>query len=409
MPDSTTPNAQKSYILASVLIVGMFALWGLSHRLYGTLFPVFATALSLNDVQVTFANWLNSLGYCLMAIPAAFFIRNMGYKSGVVAGLSIFAIGVFLYYPAAEQHGYKFLLGAGFLAYSGLALLEIAADPLIMQMGPAKSAIRRLNIAQALNPLGQLLGFFVSTWIVASELRNPIGQLAHALVQPYFLIGLCVLLFAFLIDKIAFPPISTERVARQDSTFGDIAQLLKMPLFVFAIVALALYMVGQSFLWDVTLRYVHAGQTSAADLLSWSLLAFLIGRFAGTALMFRFEPVRLLVVFAAAATILAALAVLLGGRFGVFAILGASFFLSILFPTIFGCAVQRLGPHVKSASAILIMASGSANMVLPIIKLVCGPAAISYMALVPVLCFGAILVFAVVQQRDGGLRLQPSP
>ena len=407
MTDSTAQGARKTYVAATVLILVMFAIWGLSHRLYGTLLPAFISALSLNDFQVSFANWLNSLGYFVMAIPAAFFIRNLGYKSGVVAGLGCFAVGMFLFYPAAEQHEYTFLLGAGLLAHSGLALLEIAADPLIMQMGARESAIRRLNIAQALNPLGQVFGFFLGSWIMVSKLQNPVGQLAHALVQPYFFIGICVLGFAFLVDRVAFPPAATERVARQDRTIDDIAQLLKSRMFVFAMAALFLYIAGQSFLWDITIGYVQTGlpggsSVSAADILLWSLFAFMIGRFVGTALMFRFDPVRLLAVYAGAAAILAAFAALLGGRLGVPCILGASFFLSIVFPTIFGCAVRDLGPHIKSASALLIMASGSANMVLPIIKLISGPGTIQYMALVPALCSCAIVVFAVMQRRADG-------
>jgi FHS family L-fucose permease-like MFS transporter len=407
MADSTAHGARKTYVAATVLILVMFAIWGLSHRLYGTLLPAFVTALSLNDFQVSFANWLNSLGYFLMAIPAAFFIRNLGYKSGVVAGLGFFAVGMFLFYPAAEQHAFTFLLGAGLLVHSGLALLEIAADPLIMQMGPAESAIRRLNIAQALNPLGQVFGFFLGSWIMVSKLQNPIGQLAHALVQPYFLIGVCVLGFAFLVDRAAFPPVANERIARQDRTIDDIAQLLKNRMFVFAMAALFLYIAGQSFLWDITIRHVQAGlpggsSVSVGDILLWSLFAFMIGRFVGTALMFRFDPVRLLAVYAGAAAVLAVFAALLGGQFGVLCILGTSFFLSIVFPTIFGCAVRDLGPHIKSASALLIMASGSANMVLPLMKLISGPGTIQYMALVPALCLCAILAFAVVQRRGAG-------
>jgi FHS family L-fucose permease-like MFS transporter len=407
MADGPEQSVTKTYVAATVLILVMFAIWGLSHRLYGTLSPAFVTALSLNDFQVSFANWLNSLGYFVMAIPAAFFIRNLGYKSGVVGGLGCFAIGMFLFYPAAERHEYIFLLGAGLLAHSGLALLEIAADPLIMQMGPAKSAIRRLNIAQALNPLGQVFGFFLGSWIMVSKLQNPIGQLAHALVQPYFFIGICVLGFAFLVDRVAFPPAATERVARQDRTSDDIVHLLKSRMFVLAMAALFLCIAGQSFLWDITIGYVQTGlpggsSVSAADILLWSLFAFMIGRFVGTALMFRFDPVRLLAVYAGAAAILVAFAAFLGGRLGVPCILGASFFLSIVFPTIFGCAVRDLGPHIKSASALLIMASGSANMVLPIIKLISGPGTIQYMAIVPALCSCAILVFAVVQRRADG-------
>lgn len=404
MANSTAQGAHKTYLVAIVLTIAMFAIWGLAHRLYGTFFPAFIAALSLNDFQVTLANWLNSLSYCLIAIPAAFLTRNFGYKSGVVIGLGTFAVAMFLFYPAAERHEYTFLLGAGLLAYSGLAVLEIAADPLIMQMGPTESAVRRLNIAQALNPLGQVLGFFLGSWIMLSKLHDPVEQLARALVQPYFLIGVCVLLFTFLVDKVTFPPVATARATRKDSTLDGIAHLLRSRLFLFAMAALFLYMVGQSFLWDFTIRDVQAGASggssaSAADIMLWSLFAFMIGRFVGTALMFRFEPIRLLAVYALAAAVLTAFAALIGGRLGLPCLLGASFFLSIVFPTIFGCAVRDLGPYIKSASALLIMASGSANMVLPITRLMSGAGLVPYLALVPCLCFGAIAAFAVVHRR----------
>ncbi len=402
---SVAANAHtKTYRIAIVLIVGMFAIWGLAHQLYDTLLPEFATALSLNDLQTNIAQWTLSLGYGLMAIPAAMLTRNFGYKSGVVFGLGLYAVGMFIFYPAAAQQQYFFLLSAALVAGCGLALLEVAADPLIVRLGPVETAVRRLNIAQALNPIGVVLGFFVGRWIVQAVLQSPAAQLAHTLVGPYFLIGAGVLFFAFLVDNVQFPKTATERVAKDDNTIADFRKLFSQRIYMLGAGALLLCSMTQVVMWGFTIRYARMAMpelspTSAADILLWALFAFTGGRIVGTALMFAVDPSRLLAIFAACGSVLAAVAAFAGGQIGIWCIIGASFFLSIVFPTIFGNAIRDLGPQTKSGAAFLMLCAGTGAIVLATSNLLVGPSAIQYVMFVPSLGFALIAVYATVFHR----------
>jgi FHS family L-fucose permease-like MFS transporter len=395
---------KKTYRVAIVLIVGMFAIWGLAHRLYDTLLPEFAAALALDTYRTNVAQWILSLGYGVMAIPAAMLTRNFGYKSGVVFGLGLFAVGMFLFYPAAEQHEYYFLLCAALVVGCGLALLEVAADPLIVRLGPVESAVRRLNLAQALNPLGVIVGFFVGRWIVQSALLHPIAQLAHTLVVPYFFIGAGVLFFAFLVDNVEFPPIARERVGKDDRTTADFKKLFSQRLYMLGAGALFLCSVTQVVMWGFTIRYVQAATpglplAAAADFLLWALFAFAAGRVVGTALMYRFDPSWVLAAFAACGSALAAVAAFAGGQLGIWSIIGASFFLSVVFPTIFASAIRDLGPQTKSGAAFLMLCAGSGAVALALANLMVGPGGVQYLMIVPGLGFAAISVFAVHYHR----------
>jgi MFS transporter, FHS family, L-fucose permease len=404
MASERTHTTPKTYRVAIVLIVGMFAIWGLAHRLYDTLLPEFAAALSLDAYRTNAAQWILSLGYGVMAIPAAMLTRNFGYKSGVVFGLGLFAVGMFLFYPAAEQHEYYFLLGAALVVGCGLALLEVAADPLIVRLGPIETAVRRLNLAQALNPLGVILGFFVGRWIVQSALQHPIAQLAHTLVVPYFFIGAGVLFFAFLVDNVEFPPIARDRVGKDDRTTADFRKLFSHRLYMLDAGALLLCSVTQVVMWGFAIRYAEAAMpgltpASAADFLLWALFAFAAGRVVGTALMYRFDPSWVLAAFAACGSVLAAIAAIAGGELGVWSIIGASFFLSVVFPTIFASAIRDLGPQTKSGAAFLMLCAGTGAVVLALSNLLIGPAGLQYVMIVPSVGFALIAVYAVVFRR----------
>lgn len=393
------PGIRKLPAIGTALIMIMFAIWGLSHALFDCMLPGFIRTLSLSEVQVTVTHWVRSFGYCLIAIPAAFFLRNLGYKAGVVGGLGCFAVALFMFYPAEAQHSYTFFVFAGLLANCGVALLEIAADPWIMRLGPARTAIHRLNIAQTLNPIGRFGGTMIGGLLLTAAPMASTPKF-HPL-QPYIVVGVGVLFFAYLIDKVRFSPVATERVARDDRTTDDLLRLAKRRGFQFGLAALALYIVGQSFLWGFVASYGQGAGLSAAsvaEVASWTLYAFIIGRVVGTALMFRFDPARLLAVFAGAAAALSAAAAFMPGWNGIWCIVGASFFLSILFPTVFGLAAQEVGKSIQSASALLIMASGSANMILPTFILFSGEDVPPYIMLLPSLCFLVILGFAVTRR-----------
>ena len=391
----------KTYRIAIVVTVVLFAIWGMAHRLYDTLLPEFAAALALDAYRTSLAQWILSLGYPLMAIPAAMLTRNFGYKTGVMFGLGCFAVGMFLFYPAAQQHAYAFLLTAALVVGCGLAMLEMAADPLIVRLGPVATAVRRLNIAQALNPIGVVAGLFVGRLIVEAARQHPVAQLASALVTPYFFIGAGVLFFAFLVDNIEFPPVARERVSKNDGTIADFGKLFSHRLYMLGAGALFLCSVSQVVMWGFTIPYAQGAVPgiSAADVLLWALYAFTAGRIVGTALMYAIDPSWILAVFAACGSALAAVAAFAGGEVGIWCIVGASFFLSVVFPTIFASAIRDLGPQTKSGAAFLMLAAGTGAIALALADLVVAPATVQYVMVVPCLGFAAISAFAVVFRR----------
>jgi FHS family L-fucose permease-like MFS transporter len=382
----------------------MFVIWGLAHRLFDTLLPVFATALSLDDYQASLAQWALSFGYYLMALPAALISRNFGYKSGVVFGLGCFAVGMFLFYPAAEQHAFSFFLGAGVVIGSGLAILEVSADPLIVCLGPKASAVRRLNLAQALNPIGILMGFFVGQRLLTSMVQHPVAELAHALVTPFFFIGAGVLLFAFIVDKAKFPPVAIERITSGDRTIMSFVKLFPNRIFMLGVGAQFLCAVAQVVLWGFTLRYAlnavpGIGEAGAKDILLWTLVAFTAGRAVGTALMYRFDPSSILAIFTAGGAVAAAVAAFAGGKLGVQCIVAASFFLSVVFPTVFASSVRDLGSLTKSGAAVLMFAAGSGAAILALLNVLITQDTVQYVMTVPSVCFVAIMVFALLFRR----------
>lgn len=394
-------TVSSAYRIAITLTLSMFAIWGLAHRLYDTLLPEFATALSLDDYQTSLAQWALSFGYYLMALPAALISRNFGYKSGVVFGLGCFAVGMFLFYPAAEQHAFSYFLCAAVVIGSGLAILEVSADPLIVSLGPKESAVRRLNLAQTLNPIGILMGFFVGQRLLASTIQHPMAELAHALVTPFFFIGAGVLLFAFIVDKVKFPPVAIERVASSDSTIKSFVKLFPNRIFALGVGAQFLCAVAQVVMWGFAIRYAlnaipGIGVAGAKDVMLWALIAFTIGRAIGTALMYRFDPSIILAIFTAGGAGAAAIAAFAGGALGVQCIVAASFFLSVVFPTVFASSIRDLGSLTKSGAAVLMFAAGSGAAILALLNVLITQDTVQYVMIVPSVCFAAITLFALV-------------
>jgi len=401
---NSAQSASKRYTLSIALTGCAFAIWGFAQWLYGTLVSPFAAALLLNAGEIYLAQWVLCLGYCLAAIPAAELTRHFGYKSGVVFGFGCFGVGMFLFHPAAEQHQFYYFVAAALLAGAGLSFLEISANPMIARLGPVETSVRRLNIAQAIIPVGGVMGFLVGAWIIQSAYKHPATQLAQALVQPYFAIGVVMLLFAFVVDKVEFPPIAGERVNKGEHISQDFAQLISRPLFMFGLGAILLCLVAQVILLGLSIPYCLAfvpgySPASAGNIILWSLIACIIGRIIGTAAMYWINPIRLLVFFSGSAAVLTAAITFVGGQFGVICIVGASFFMSILFPTIFGSSIRDLGPLTKTGSALLILAAGVGAGAMAIPNLGFATAHIRVMMLLPSLCFAAITVFAIAQHR----------
>jgi MFS transporter, FHS family, L-fucose permease len=406
-----TQEIFRKHKLAFLLIFGLFGLWGLGHRLYDTLVPEFAKAFGLDSVQLVVTQSAYSLTYFLFAIPAALYTRIFGCKAGIVFGLGAWCVGAFLFYPAAQQHAFLFFLFAAAVMSLGYIFIEISVNPLVARMGTPEGAIRRLNIAHALYPIGVLVGVYVGRWIILLNLKLPAGQLANAIVQPYMVLGGLILLLAFITENTRFPELAHKREGRHGA-WQEYKLLLSRPRFLAAFGAQIGNVAAMAGTWTLSawyIGYAMPGSTNAAaaDFLLLSLVVFAIGRIAGAALMFRFAPSRLLFLFAVSGMLFSGVATFCGGQTGVYAMVASSFSVSIMFATILGSAIRDLGPLTKAGTALIYMGGAGSAIGVALMHLIWTYSSIQYAMLVPMLGYAGIVAFAVYNGRAEAAAAQP--
>lgn len=393
---------------AILLTFGMFALWGVGHQLYNTLVPEFAKTFELNSVELVVTQNVYSFVYFLFAIPAAIYARTFGCKAGLVFGLGAWCVGAFLFYPAAEQHAFLFFLFAAAVLCCGYIFIEIAVNPVVARMGPPESAIRRLNFAHALYPVGVLAGLYIGRWVILSDLALPLEKLASAVVRPYMVIGAIVLALAFLVDKTEFPALATER-SRDRGALQEFRTLLSRPLFVAAIAAQFCGVAARAGTWVLSGSYIKEaipGSTAliAADYLLVSLILYGVGRVTGAILMFWFNPGRLLAIFAASGLVLAGVATVYGGEIGVYAMVASSLSMSITYATILGTAIRDLGPLTKAGTALVYIGGAGSAIGVALMHVVWTFSSIQFAMIVPMIGYTGVLVFALMSHRTDAAR-----
>jgi len=417
-PQHTVARVARAAIVPLALIVSLFFLWGVANSLNDILIKQFKKAFELSDFQAGLVQSAFYFGYFVFALPAGMFMRRHGYKGAVVAGLVLYAAGAFLFWPAASAHAYGLFLLALFVLASGLAFLETSANPLMTVLGPPEGAARRLNLAQAFNPLGAITGVLVGRHFILSGVENTPEQLAamapaarqaylaaeSATVQaPYLVIGLVVAAWAAMVVLARFPATVADGddgmpVAGAAATLRRLAGNTR---FAFAVVAQFFYVGAQVAVWSFLIRYAQDSvpgmpEKTAADYLTASLVLFMLGRFAGTALLRRIAPAPLLAAFAAANLLLAGIAIALPGTVGLYALVGVSFFMSVMFPTIFALGLEGLDHDArKLGSSLLVMAIIGGAVLAAATGLVSDLAGIHNAVAVPLLCFAVILGFAL--------------
>jgi FHS family L-fucose permease-like MFS transporter len=415
-------TSEKRHFLAIGLIVSLFFLWGMANNLNDVLIPHFRKAFTLSDLASGLVQSAFYLGYFLVAIPASLFMQRFGYKRAVIFGLGLYGAGALLFWPAADAHSYLFFLGALFVIASGLAFLETAANPMVATLGAPEGAERRLNFAQAFNPLGSIAGVVIGSEFILSGIEPTQAEIAAmtpaaldawraqeaAAVQlPYLIIGLGVLLWAVLIALTRFPPIANHREERGETgNFAHFGELLRRPRYLFGVFAQFCYVGAQVGVWSFTIRYVQAEmpgtpEHTAADLLIVALVLFMAGRFIGTALMGRFAPLTLLTGFGLINAALMLVALMIGGVAGVAALTLTSFFMSIMFPTIFAASLRGLGPLTKLGSSLIVMAIIGGAVLTAAMGLISDlSGAIRMAMIVPCACFLVVAAFAGARRSN---------
>jgi len=415
----TNGGLARAAILPLVLIISLFFFWGAGANLNDILIKQFKKAFELSDLQAGLVQSAFYLGYFLFALPAAMCMRRYGYKSAVVLGLLLFAAGAFLFWPAAAVHTYGLFLFALFVIASGLAFLETSANSLVIMLGPAEGAARRLNLAQAFNPLGAMVGVMIGSHFIFSGIEHEAHDLAamtdiargayfaaeSAAVQiPYLVIGLVVLIWAALVAAVKFP-LTQTREENKAGAGRQLQALLRNRNFVFAVIAQLFYVGAQVGVWSYLIRYCQdvlpgTPEKTAAGFLSLSLGLFMCGRFVGAALLRKVSAARLLAVFALVDLVLCLLAVALPGWVGLYALIGVSVFMSIMFPTIFVLGLNGLGDDQRKLGAsLLVMAIIGGALLPPIMGGVSDFAGIHWSISVPAACFVIIFAFALRAPR----------
>jgi FHS family L-fucose permease-like MFS transporter len=399
------------------LVVSLFFLWGIANNLNDILIKQFKKIFELSDFRAGLVQSAFYFGYFTFAIPAGMFMRRFGYKGAIVLGLLLYASGALLFYPAAAQQAYGLFLLALYVIASGLAFLETSANPLITVLGPREGAARRLNLAQAFNPLGSITGVLVGQHFILSGIENTPEQIAAmtnagratfyateaAAVQgPYLVIGAIVVAWAFLTLISRFPQTrDTAGPADRRSGVGHLVDLLRDRYFILAVAAQFFFVGAQVGVWSYLIRYAQVTvpgtpEKIAANFLTASLVLFMAGRFAGAAMMRYVAPARLLAACALINVLLCTVAIGFPGSAGLYALVAASFFMSIMFPTIFALGLDGLDDEKRKLGSSLLVMSIIGGAILTAIMGATSDAFGIYWAMaVPLFCFAIILTFAL--------------
>jgi len=393
---------------AIVLITSLFFLWGIAINLNPILIPHLKKACQLSDFESALIDSATFFAYFVMAIPAGRFMERFGYKGGILTGLLLFALGAFLFFPAAETRSFIFFLTALFIIACGLTFLETAANPYITILGDPDKATQRINFAQSFNGLAAMIAPLAGRNFILSginlteqeeaamssqQMNEYLTMEASAVKIPFIVIGLVVLTVALFLWRTKLPDI-VEKVDHKHA-----GSIWKQKNLVLGVIAQFFYVGAQvcvsSFFIRFSFQVAGVEEKAAAFLLFIALLGFMVGRFVGTFLLNYIPAPRLLAIYSFANIVLLIAAVMLHGMFSIYALVGVEFFMSIMFPTIFSLSISGLGARTKEGASLIIMSIVGGAVFPVIMGRVSDMFNMQLAYLVPAACFVVILYFAL--------------
>ena len=412
----------QSYILPFILVTTLFALWGFANDITNPMVAAFKNILLISNFESSLVQFAFYGGYCFMAIPAAIFIKRFNYKNGILVGLALYSAGCLLFIPAGNAMAFWAFLIAYFVMTCGLAFLETTSNPFILSMGPAESATRRLNFAQAFNPIGSLTGMLIAKEFILAKmklakeaesqdlfLKDPqlfaeAQKSDLAIVSlPYLILGLVVLV-TFVVFAIAKLPNASSIEKGPMNTGATFKRLLGNSQYCRAVIAQAFYVGVQIMVWTFILQYAELELKMPNDTaVGYNMVAmaiFVSSRFVCTYLLKYVKPHFLLGCLALGGITFTLGTIFIHGMLGLYCLVAISACMSLMFPTIYGIALKDLGDDAKLGSAGLIMAIVGGSVLPPVQGLLIDKAkwfsslsSIRFSFVLPLICFVVIAQF----------------
>ena len=421
------PLVPRKYLLTFILITSLFALWGFANDITNPMVAAFQTVMELSAAKASMIQFAFYGGYATMAVPAALFIRKYSYKRGIMLGLALYAIGAFLFIPAAAYQEFTFFCLSLYILTFGLAFLETTANPFILSLGNRETATRRLNMAQSFNPMGSLCGMSIASLIVLPQLisdrRDEAGQILffglseaekaeirlHDLAvirDPYVAIGIVVLIVLAVIAFTKMPKTQSEEQKAQGHTHAasqTLRNLWHNAIYREGVMAQMFYVAAQIMVWTFIIHYADNLGINKATAQMYNIVAmslFLCSRFISTFLMKYVNSHILLTIFGCGAALCTIGTIFIVGMPGLYCLVGISFFMSLMFPTIYGIALE----HVDSldatlGAAFLVMAIVGGALMPPLqgmiidLQTVWGHPAVNVSFVLPLLCFVIVALY----------------
>ena len=419
---------EKKYLLPFVVITVLFALWGFANDITNPMVAAFQTLMELPAAKASLIQFAFYGGYATMAIPAALFIRKYSYKRGILLGLALYAVGAFLFIPADARQSFTFFCFSLYILTFGLAFLETTANPFILSLGSKENATRRLNLAQAFNPVGSLCGMAVASMIVLpnliSDQRDAAGNIIYPLLSeaekaeirlhdlaiirdPYVILGIVVLVMFVVIALVKVPAANGQQPT---SAKGTLSRLWHNKIYREGVIAQVFYVAAQIMVWTFIIQYADNLGISKATAQNYNIAAmclFLTGRFVSTFLMKYMDGRKLLAIFGIGAALCSLGAILIVGRAGLYSLVGISLFMSLMFPTIYGTALQRVSLGDASLGAAFLVMAIVGGALMPPLQgaiidqgTILGHPAVNVSYCLPLFCFIVVAIYGLRARKS---------
>ena len=414
-------RVERQYLLPFILITTLFALWGFANDITNPMVAGFQTIMELSAAKASLIQFAFYGGYATMAVPAALFIRRYSYKSGILLGLALYAIGAFLFIPAAARQSFTFFCFSLYILTFGLAFLETTANPFILSLGAKENSTRRLNLAQSFNPMGSLTGMAVASWIVLPNLlsdqcRDASGKLIFdtlpeaekavmrvhdlAVIRNAYVALALVVVAVFVIIALTKMPKTAGSGERSKGTMG---RLWRNVAYREGVLAQVFYVGAQIMVWTFIIQYADNLGIDKATAQKYNIIAmamFLCFRFIATMLMKYVNSRKLLAIFGCLAALCTVGAIVFVGPLGLGCLVAISAFMSLMFPTIYGIALEDVAPEDSQlGAAFLVMAIVGGSILPPLqgsiidLGTVAGHPAVNVSFCLPLICFLAVMIF----------------